>query len=108
MCCWGAQHEENGAGGVVNEAGSRIDRVVENDNPGSPRRSLPTAARVNPRKGEKTRVADHANDQNQMTDETPLPRFLVRRGARRDWMVWHRHTKGPAMFQGHLVVGLSE
>jgi hypothetical protein len=36
-----------------------------------------------------------------MTDEPHLPRFLIRRGARHDWMVWDRHTKGPAMFQGH-------
>jgi hypothetical protein len=43
-----------------------------------------------------------------MTDEAALPRFLVRRGATRDWMVWDRHTKGPARYQGHLVVGLSE
>jgi hypothetical protein len=43
-----------------------------------------------------------------MTDEPHLPRFLVRRGAKRDWMVWDRHTKSPAMYQGHLVVGLPE
>jgi hypothetical protein len=43
-----------------------------------------------------------------MSDEADLPRFLVRRGATRDWMVWDRHTKGPARYQGHLVVGLSE
>jgi hypothetical protein len=43
-----------------------------------------------------------------MTDEPNLPRFLVRRGARRDWMVWDRHTKGPARYQGHLVAGLSD
>jgi hypothetical protein len=43
-----------------------------------------------------------------MTDEPHLPRFLVRRGATRDWMVWDRHTKGPAKHQGHLVVGLPE
>ena len=42
-----------------------------------------------------------------MTDEPHLPRFLVRRGAKRDWMVWDRHTKGPAEYQGHLVVGLA-
>ena len=43
-----------------------------------------------------------------MTDEPHLPRFLVRRGAKRDWMVWDRQTKGPAMYQEHLVVGLPE
>jgi hypothetical protein len=43
-----------------------------------------------------------------MTDETQLPRFLVRRGAWRDWMVWDRQTKGPAKYQGHLFVGLTE
>jgi hypothetical protein len=44
---------------------------------------------------------------DEMTDEPHLPRFVVRRG-RRDWMVWDRHTKGPAKYQGHLVVNLSE
>ena len=39
-----------------------------------------------------------------MTDEPHLPRFLVRRGAKRDWMVWDRQTKGPAKYQGHMVV----
>ena len=43
-----------------------------------------------------------------MTDEPHLPRFLVRRGAGRGWMVWDRQTKGPAKYQGHLVVGLPE
>jgi hypothetical protein len=43
-----------------------------------------------------------------MTSESYVPRYLVRRAARRGWMVWDRHTKGPAMFQGHLVVGLPE
>jgi hypothetical protein len=43
-----------------------------------------------------------------MIDEPHLPRFLVRRGARRGWMVWDRDTKGPAKHQGHLAVGLSE
>jgi hypothetical protein len=43
-----------------------------------------------------------------VTDEPHLPRFLVRRGAGRGWMVWDRHTKGPAMFQGHPVTGLAE
>ena len=39
-----------------------------------------------------------------MTDEPHLPRFFVRRGTRRGWMVWDRHTKGPAKYQGHAVV----
>jgi hypothetical protein len=43
-----------------------------------------------------------------MTDEPHLPRFVVRRGAWRDWMVWDRHTKGPAKLDGRLVVGLAE
>ena len=43
-----------------------------------------------------------------MTDESYLPRFLVRRGAGRDWMVWDRHTKGPAMLDGRLATGLAE
>jgi hypothetical protein len=43
-----------------------------------------------------------------MTDEPQLPRFVVRRGAWRDWMVWDRHTKGPAKYQGHPVVELSQ
>ena len=43
-----------------------------------------------------------------MTDEPQLPRFVVRRGAWRDWMVLDRHTKGPAKYQGHPVVGLSQ
>ena len=43
-----------------------------------------------------------------MIDEPHLARFLVRRGAKRDWMVWDRQTKGPPEYQGHLVVGLPE
>ena len=43
-----------------------------------------------------------------MTDEPHLPRFLVRRGAKRGWMVWDRHTKGPAKYLGYAVVGLAE
>jgi hypothetical protein len=43
-----------------------------------------------------------------MTDEPDLPRFLVRRGVRRGWMVWDRHTKGPAKHEGHMVVELPE
>jgi hypothetical protein len=43
-----------------------------------------------------------------MTDEPQLPRFVVRRGAWRDWMVWDRHTKGPAKLDGRLAIGLAE
>jgi hypothetical protein len=44
-----------------------------------------------------------------MTDEAPfLPRFLVRRGARGGWMVWDRHTKGPATLEGRLAIGPAE
>jgi hypothetical protein len=43
-----------------------------------------------------------------MADEPHLARFLVRRGARRDWMVWDRQTKGPAEYFGYLAVELSE
>ena len=43
-----------------------------------------------------------------MTEEPYLPRFLVRRDARRSWMVWDRHTKGPAMLDGRLAIGLAE
>jgi hypothetical protein len=43
-----------------------------------------------------------------MSEDPYLPRFLVRRDARRSWMVWDRLTKGPAMFQGRLVAGLAE
>ena len=42
-----------------------------------------------------------------MTDEPP-PRFLVRRGGKGDWMVWDRHTKGPAMLDDRLAKGLAE
>jgi hypothetical protein len=42
-----------------------------------------------------------------MTDEPHLPRFLVRRGAWRGWMVWDRHMKGPATHFGNLAVNLS-
>jgi hypothetical protein len=38
-----------------------------------------------------------------MTDEPHLTRFLVRRGARRGWMVWDRHIKGPAKYLGYAV-----
>ena len=51
---------------------------------------------------------DGSEGQDEMTDEPHLPRFLIRRGAKRDWMVWDRQTKGPAEYQGHLVVGLPE
>jgi hypothetical protein len=43
-----------------------------------------------------------------MSEDPYLPRFLVRRDARRGWMVWDRLTKGPATFQGKLVAGVAE
>jgi hypothetical protein len=43
-----------------------------------------------------------------VTDESHLARFLVRRGATRDWMVWDRHTKGPAKYLGNPAVELPE
>ena len=43
-----------------------------------------------------------------MTDAPHLPRYVVRRDAERDWMVWDRHTKGPAMLEGRLATGLAE
>jgi hypothetical protein len=43
-----------------------------------------------------------------MTDEPHVPRFLVRRGAWRDWMVWDRQAKGPAKYQGQTAVDLPE
>jgi hypothetical protein len=43
-----------------------------------------------------------------VTDEPHLPRFLIRRGAGRGWMVWDRHTKGPAKYLGYPVVELPE
>jgi hypothetical protein len=43
-----------------------------------------------------------------MREDPYPPRFVVRRDARLSWMVWDRHTKGPAMFQERLVPGLAE
>jgi hypothetical protein len=43
-----------------------------------------------------------------MTGEPYVPRFLIRRGARRGWMVWYRHLKGPAKYQERVVVEVSE
>jgi hypothetical protein len=44
-----------------------------------------------------------------MTAELPSPpRYIVRRGARRGWIVWDRNTKGTAKYQGRLVLELSE
>jgi len=56
------------------------------------------------------RISDHGAKtfESEMTDDPRLPRFLVRRGAWRDWMVWDRHTKGPAMLDGRLAIGLAE
>jgi hypothetical protein len=45
---------------------------------------------------------------DEMAHEPQLPRFLVRRDARRGWMVWDRQAKSPAKYQGHMVVGLPE
>ena len=43
-----------------------------------------------------------------MSEDLHLPRFVVRRDARLNWMVWDRDIKGPAMFQGRFVTGLAE
>jgi hypothetical protein len=37
-----------------------------------------------------------------------FPRFLVRRGASRSWMVWDRQTKGPAKYLDSPAIGLAE
>jgi hypothetical protein len=37
---------------------------------------------------------------SQMSEDPRLPRFVVRRDARLNWMVWDRDTEGPAMFSG--------
>ena len=39
----------------------------------------------------------------------PSPgRFMIRRAATDGFMVWDRESKGPAMFNGHSAVGLTE
>ena len=43
-----------------------------------------------------------------MSEDLHLPRFVVRRDARLNWMVWDRDIKGPAMLQGRFVTGLAE
>jgi hypothetical protein len=43
-----------------------------------------------------------------MTDAPYLPRFVVRRDVRGAWMVWDRHAKGPAQFDGRAAIGLTE
>jgi hypothetical protein len=43
-----------------------------------------------------------------MTTELPFPRVPIRLGARRDWMVWDRQTKGPAKYFGNPAVGLAK
>jgi hypothetical protein len=53
-------------------------------------------------------ATEGSEGQDEVTDEPHLPRFIVRRGAGRGWMVWDRHTKGPAKYLGNLVVGLAE
>jgi hypothetical protein len=52
--------------------------------------------------------SDGSEGQDEMTDEPHLPRFLVRGCAGRGWMVWDRHTKGPAKCLGYAVVELPE
>jgi len=42
-----------------------------------------------------------------LTDEPSLPRFMIRQGNR-GLMVWDRQRKGPAMYNGHLAIGLTE
>jgi hypothetical protein len=42
-----------------------------------------------------------------MTEQSPLARYLVRKGTR-DWMVWDREAKAPAMLRGRLAIRLSE
>jgi hypothetical protein len=60
--------------------------------------------------GSMNRTSDHGGKrfESKMTDEPHLPRFLIRRGAWRGWMVWDRHTKGPAKYLGYPVVELPE
>jgi hypothetical protein len=49
-----------------------------------------------------------AEGEGKMTDEPHLPRFLVRRGAKRGWMVWDRHAKGAAEYQGQVMSNYSK
>jgi hypothetical protein len=42
-----------------------------------------------------------------LTDEPSLPRFMIRQGAK-GHMVWDRQRKGPAMYNGHVAIGLTE
>jgi hypothetical protein len=42
-----------------------------------------------------------------MDNEPSPPRFIVRQGTR-GLMVWDRQRKGPAMYNGHLAIGLTE
>jgi hypothetical protein len=42
-----------------------------------------------------------------MNVEPTLPRFMIRQGNR-GLMVWDRERKGPAMYNGHLAIGLTE
>jgi hypothetical protein len=56
------------------------------------------------------RISNHGGNRlkSKMTEEAPVSRFLVRRGAWGGWMVWDRHMKGPAKHQGKTAVDLSE
>ena len=66
------------------------------------------ARKLKPDRHRHNRSAGGSEGQGEMTDEPHLPRFLIRRGARRGWMVWDRQTKGPAKYLGYPVVELPE
>jgi hypothetical protein len=40
-------------------------------------------------------------------DPVYVERYLVRKGTS-GWMVWDRQKRGPARFNGHLEIGLTE
>jgi hypothetical protein len=42
-----------------------------------------------------------------MSDQQSPRRFIVRQGTR-GFMVWDRDRKGPAIFNGHEAIGLTE
>jgi hypothetical protein len=49
------------------------------------------------------------SEKTKMTESTPPSRFVVRKGAERNtWMVWDRHTRGPAKTRSGIAIGLSE
>jgi hypothetical protein len=68
----------------------------------------PSIARKLKRHHRRNHATEGSEGQDEMTDEPHLPRFLIRRGARRGWMVWDRHTKGPAKYLGNPAVELPE